>query len=280
MTSADTVVDIGTGTGVLAATAAMAGARHVYAVESTGMATLAKEVFAANGLSSRITVIEGRSTQIELPERADLMVSEIIGNDPLREGVMYSTQDAAKRLLKPDARLIPASLRIFGLPVTVPDKTLKKTLFTPEAVDRWRTWYGIDFSALAEASRNQDHARMGNTYHTRNWLRLCEPILLKEIDLRSQRDLEFRTTHRLRARHSGVLSGILIYFELALWDQVALSINPGEATPENSWASKLFIPGVSVALESGEEFKVIYTYARSSGSEFQVERAPGLGTGK
>ena len=82
VTSSDTVVDIGTGTGVLAATAAMAGARHVYAVESTGMATLAKEVFAANGLSSRITVIEGRSTQIELPKRADLMVSEMIGNDP------------------------------------------------------------------------------------------------------------------------------------------------------------------------------------------------------
>ncbi|MBI5307726.1 MAG: 50S ribosomal protein L11 methyltransferase [Planctomycetes bacterium] len=48
------------GTGVLAVAAARAGARHIYAIESTGIAKIAKEVFAANSLAEKITLIEGR----------------------------------------------------------------------------------------------------------------------------------------------------------------------------------------------------------------------------
>ncbi len=49
-TSADIVIDIGTGMGVLAATATMAGAKHVYAIEISSMAKLAQRVFDMNGL--------------------------------------------------------------------------------------------------------------------------------------------------------------------------------------------------------------------------------------
>ena len=50
----DVVVDIGTGTGVLATCAAMAGARQVYAVESSGIAEVAARMFEANGVEERI----------------------------------------------------------------------------------------------------------------------------------------------------------------------------------------------------------------------------------
>ena len=49
----DVVVDIGTGSGVMAATAALAGASRVYAIERTEMARLARRVFEANGLADR-----------------------------------------------------------------------------------------------------------------------------------------------------------------------------------------------------------------------------------
>lgn len=84
----DIVVDIGTGTGVLAVAAARAGARHVYAIEATGIAKIAKEVFAANGLAEKITLIEGRSTSVNLPEKADVMISETVGNHPFGEGIL------------------------------------------------------------------------------------------------------------------------------------------------------------------------------------------------
>ena len=104
----DVVLDIGTGSGVLAVAAARAGARRVYAVEASDIAEVAGRVFAANGVTDTVTLVPGWSRQIELPEPADLLVAEIIGNEPLEEEILETTLDARRRLLKPDARLDPA----------------------------------------------------------------------------------------------------------------------------------------------------------------------------
>src|SRR4051812_12021176 len=92
----DIVLDIGTGTGILAATAARAGARHVYAIEAGQIQKVARALFESNGLKDRITLIRGWSTQIELPERADVLISEVIGHEPLAEDVLETTADAIR----------------------------------------------------------------------------------------------------------------------------------------------------------------------------------------
>ena len=87
--------------------AAPAGAKRVYAIEVRPIAEVAARFFQGSGLGDRITLIRGNSTEISLPERADVLVSEIIGNDPLAEQVLdTATCDAVARLLKPGARLI------------------------------------------------------------------------------------------------------------------------------------------------------------------------------
>jgi Ribosomal protein L11 methyltransferase (PrmA) len=95
--SGDVVVDLGTGSGVLAVAAAQAGAKHVYAIEVRPIADVAARLFQASGLSDRITLIRGTSTEIELPERADVLVSEMIGNEPLGERILETTCDADLR---------------------------------------------------------------------------------------------------------------------------------------------------------------------------------------
>ena len=67
----DVVLDIGTGSGVLAVAAARAGARRVYAVEASDIAEVAERVFAANGVTDTVTLVPGWSREIELPEPAD-----------------------------------------------------------------------------------------------------------------------------------------------------------------------------------------------------------------
>ena len=63
------VLDIGTGTGLLAMMAARAGAEHVTACESVGvLAEKARDIVALNGLSDKITVIHKHSRDLVLGE--------------------------------------------------------------------------------------------------------------------------------------------------------------------------------------------------------------------
>lgn len=145
----DVVVELGTGTGVLAVAAAKAGARHVYAIEAGAIGTIAEAVFEANGLSDRITLVPGASTQVTLPERANVLISEIIGNEPLHERVLQSTRDAIKRLLEPDSKFVPRMLRIYAVPVDIPESVIARYRFMESTQAAWNDWYGVDFTPLS-----------------------------------------------------------------------------------------------------------------------------------
>lgn len=74
----------------LAVDALQAGAKHVYAVDaSPGAADLARKVIAANGLSSKITVITGRAELVDLPvKRVDVILCDWMGNMLLHDGLL------------------------------------------------------------------------------------------------------------------------------------------------------------------------------------------------
>jgi type II protein arginine methyltransferase len=119
VTPETTVLDIGSGSGLLAMMAARAGARHVYTCElNPAVAETAREIVAANGFADRITVLAGHSTGLDaerdLGGRVDVVVSEIFGNDLLCEGALASLDHAAEQLARPGATFIPfrASLRV------------------------------------------------------------------------------------------------------------------------------------------------------------------------
>ena len=148
----DVVLDIGTGSGVLAVAAAKAGAKRVYAVEASDIADVAERVFAVNGVRDRVTVLPGWSREMDLPEPADLLVAEVIGNEPLEEEILETTLDARRRLLKPGARMIPHALTLLVRPLLLPESEVRQRAFGRQAVDRWRALYDIDFTPLLQAA--------------------------------------------------------------------------------------------------------------------------------
>ncbi|MBX9814604.1 MAG: 50S ribosomal protein L11 methyltransferase [Sphingomonas sp.] len=113
------VLDIGTGSGLLAMMAARAGAAHVYACESEPMlAATAREIVAANGFADRITVFAKHSRELDrvrdLGGGVDLVISEIFGQELLNEGVLPSLEHARAELCAPGAAFLPeaAALRV------------------------------------------------------------------------------------------------------------------------------------------------------------------------
>lgn len=145
----DVVVDLGTGTGVLAMAAARAGAARVYAIEASSFADTAEEIIAANGFADVVKVVRGWSTDIELPERADVLVSEIIGNDPFAEGVLHYIGDARRRFLKQGGRLLPDRIALSGYFAAAPESAVAERRVMATDQMRWQADYGFNFAALA-----------------------------------------------------------------------------------------------------------------------------------
>ncbi|KAG9337427.1 hypothetical protein JZ751_028718 [Albula glossodonta] len=130
-----TVLDIGTGTGILSMCAKQAGASEVYACElSKTMYELACEVISANGMKDDITVVHMKSVEMEvprdLPHRVSLVVTETVDAGLFGEGIIeslihawhnlllppQSTQDAARSPAE-TGRVIPAGATVFGMAV-------------------------------------------------------------------------------------------------------------------------------------------------------------------
>jgi protein arginine N-methyltransferase 1 len=138
--------------------AARAGARHVYAVEASDIAEVAERVFAANGVQDRVTLIPAWSRLVDLPEPADLLVAEIIGNEPLEEEILETTLDARRRLLKPGARLIPHALTLLARPLELPEAEARQRAVGRGAADRWRRLYHrLSRSSTRLAGRSLPH---------------------------------------------------------------------------------------------------------------------------
>lgn len=113
------VLDIGSGTGLLAMMAAKAGAASVTTCESNPMlAEVARQIISQHGLSDVITVVPKRSNDlvvgVDLPRRADLIVSEIVDCGLIGEGVLPTMAHAREHLLAPGGSLLPESARLYG----------------------------------------------------------------------------------------------------------------------------------------------------------------------
>lgn len=101
------VLDIGTGPGMHALLAAKFGARKVYAIEPNDAVHLARQVAQVNGFGDRIEFIQDLSTRVTLPERVDVIVSDIRGSLPMYGSHIPTVIDARTRHLREGGKLIP-----------------------------------------------------------------------------------------------------------------------------------------------------------------------------
>src|SRR4029077_16176472 len=103
----DAVLEIGCGPGAFALLACQAGARKVYAIDSEEIVHFARELAAANGFADRMQFIESDSRKTDLPERVNVIVSDIRGSLPFFGHAIAAIEDARQRFLAPGGRLIP-----------------------------------------------------------------------------------------------------------------------------------------------------------------------------
>jgi len=115
------VLDIGTGTGLLSLMASKAGAERVYACEASEvMAVTAKDVLMHNVEGVKVRLIPKLSldmNQTDVPEKVKLLVTETFDSGLLGEHVLETMLHAWRNFLSPGSRVIPASADFFVVPV-------------------------------------------------------------------------------------------------------------------------------------------------------------------
>lgn len=236
----DVVVDIGTGTGILAMLAARAGASRVYAIESARVAELARRLVIANGLESVVTVIEAVSDDVTLPERADVLVSEILWNGGLGEGIVASFSDARERLLVPDARIVPARVEMWVAPV--------HSAAAYESVRGWSPDHlGLDFSVVQDVAADATFTRWFDEDEL-----LAPGAPVGAVDLLGPLTTTFAGEARFTADRDGVLHGLGAWFAADLSPGVRLSNAP---PMRGSWMHAYLPVKQAVPVTAGEPIR-------------------------
>ncbi|MGH8441773.1 MAG: 50S ribosomal protein L11 methyltransferase, partial [Nevskiaceae bacterium] len=135
------VLDLGSGTGIMALLACKLGARKVYAVEPSEARVVGAELARANGCDDRIEFIPEFSFEVTLPERADVMVSDLRGPLPLHGAHISAVVDARRRLLAPGGIQIPQR-------DTVRAQLVSDPALHANVLGAWRSdVHGLDLSA-------------------------------------------------------------------------------------------------------------------------------------
>lgn len=145
------VADIGCGTGLLGFMAAKLGARRVYLLETAEIAAVAKKLAKHNNIRN-IEIVPAHSTEVDPPDRVDVVVSETLGNYPFEENIIETLADARDRYLEPDGRLIPGKVEQYMAPVTA--ERLYRELAIWDDVG-----FGLDFAPAKAMGLNNLYVR-------------------------------------------------------------------------------------------------------------------------
>ncbi len=246
----DVVVDIGTGTGVLACLACRAGAGRVYAIERGDVIQVAREIATANGYSDRITFIQSEATSVDLPEKANVVIGELLGSAGLEENIVEIFAYFCRKWLEPGGRLIPETVEVFFAPWEEPD--------LHELLASWgREHHGLDFGPCRSLSFNQFYS-----IRTKPDGKLSEAMTLWDLSLADVDEPgPLSATAEFEIERGGVLHGFAAWFTAALSPGTRLSTSPYD--PPTCWKQAFFPIEAPIEVQPGDRATLTVTATKS-----------------
>ncbi|MEZ4953671.1 MAG: tetratricopeptide repeat protein [Saprospiraceae bacterium] len=253
VTKDSTVLDIGTGSGLLSLMAARAGAKKIVACEMHNrLAETAKEIIAANGYSKKITVINKKSTALEigtdLPQKADILVSEILDAGVIGEGVLPTVRHALQNLLADDAIIIPAKVKIFGQLIEIPMRSKVSPVrqisgFDLSAFDQYR----IQSEYITVELESESHEKLSDIFPITAFNFYNLPAAVHDNDPISE-------TLTIDIKQDGEVQAVAFWFDLTLHEDLMVSSRPGGELKH--WGQALYCFEEPIKKMAGDQLKL------------------------
>ncbi len=237
------VVDLGAGTGIFSLHACRLGARRVYAIDPNPAISLLPELARRNGFADRIVVFAKKCAEVELPERADVIVSDLRGASPLFGRHLDVLRDARLRFLRKGGALLPAQ-----------DTLMMCLASTPELYDAaigalLRS--GFDMQPCVDEVTGYTFADerypMGADHC------VSTPAEWATIDFGAGGDERISKTCVLRCGRDAWVHGVATWFRTRVWEEQGFENAPGSSTVYRR--RMLFWPK-PMLLTAGTEVKV------------------------
>jgi len=231
----ETVVDIGTGTGIHAMFACQAGASKIYAIEQDPIIQLARENCNRNGFSDRIEFIQGRAEAVTLPERGNLLTIHMGILDTI-----YLVSHVRDKFLVAGGTVIPAALELFCAPIS--SKAIYEVIYTWDSM-RW----GLDFTAARNLARISTHAFRIESHELLSRGQSIAPIDLQTITT----PLVDRCVE-IEIQSDGVLHGFGLWFVEQLYGDITISTAPPCKLPLALWPNRFFPAIEPITVKAGD----------------------------
>jgi protein arginine N-methyltransferase 1 len=232
--SGDRVIDLGTGTGILAAFASRAGAAKVYAIDHSKILDHAKEIAEHNRLEN-VEFVAKHSKDFSLREKVDVIMHEQMGDCLFDEAMVANISDLRDRLLKPGGLIVPSRFELFCEPIKVRDERLVPFIWE-------MTVKGYDYGCM-ERSRPQEPAyyRLVSTDLGIIDHYLGKPEAVLSFDLHTVNEAELPKEIRFSRTvvNGGRLDGYVVFFRAMVDEDLSLSSAPLDPLRAPHWGFRI-----------------------------------------
>ena len=249
------VIDIGTGTGLLAMMAARNGANEVVACElNPAIALVAEKIVEKNAFDKIVQVMPKKSSDLEISSgesKFDVCVSEILDCGLLGENVLPTIADARKRLLKEDAIVIPHSAKVYGIllsldigqgaPISAVNTTSACNLDMHTRV----------FKPFTKGTSRYEQIRLNDLKH----VKLSKPfVLLNNIDLASGNEPKQKEMlpYVDCIIEDGVANAVALFFDLYLDSEKEIVLTTSPLNTSTCWGQAIQIFDKEFFCKKGE----------------------------